>query len=93
MAIAWAGDALAQTDRIALESALADACDATDAVVRAELPCVADEESRGHGLTAGLRSTRGDSFELGVSYLDFDITGGQTIWSGSGWKVDVMARF
>jgi predicted Zn-dependent protease len=61
--------------------------------VRAELPYIADEESWGHGLTAGLRFMRGDSFELGVAYLDFDITGGQTIWSGSGWKLDVMARW
>ena len=61
--------------------------------VRGELPYVFDEEDWGTGLTVGPRINRGDWLDIGVSYLNFQIPGGQTTWSGEGFKVDVAVKF
>jgi len=58
-----------------------------------ELSYVFDEQQWGYGFTTGLRANKGDSLELGASYMKYEIPGGQTIWSGSGFKVDCVARF
>jgi tetratricopeptide (TPR) repeat protein len=58
-----------------------------------ELSYVFDEEQWGTGFTAGVRVNKGDSFDLGLGYMEYEIPGGQTTWSGSGWKVDLTARF
>jgi len=58
-----------------------------------ELSYVFDEQQWGYGFTAGLRVNKGDAFELGACYMQYEIPGGQTIWSGNGFKVDCVARF
>jgi hypothetical protein len=58
-----------------------------------ELPYVFDEESWGSGITVGPRVRIGDSFTAGASYLHYEIPGGQTNWSGNGFKVDCSFRF
>ena len=58
-----------------------------------ELSYVFDEEAWGTGYTAGVRLNRGDAFDLGISYLKYAIPGGQTTWSGSGFKVEFAGRF
>jgi len=60
---------------------------------RGELPYVFDEREWGTGLTVGPRITLGDYFELGAAYLNYRIPGGQTNWSGEGFKVDLLWRF
>jgi tetratricopeptide (TPR) repeat protein len=62
-------------------------------VVRGELPYVRDEREWGHGITAGPRFTVSDSLQAGFSYMNFEIPGGQTNWSGEGWKLDLSCRF
>ena len=58
-----------------------------------ELSYVFDEEAWGTGYTVGVRLNRGDAFDLGISYLKYAIPGGQTTWSGSGFKVEFAGRF
>ncbi len=58
-----------------------------------ELPYIFDEEQWGAGLTAGPRFRAGDWLSAGFSYLRYEIPGGQTNWSGQGFKVDVSVRF
>ena len=61
--------------------------------IHGELSYVLDEHAWGTGLTAGPRVKFGDSFSLGISYMNYQIPGGQTIWSGDGFKVELSARF
>jgi hypothetical protein len=61
--------------------------------LRGELPYVRDERAWGHGLTAGPRFTVTDALQAGFFYMNFEIPGGQTNWSGEGWKVDFSYRF
>jgi tetratricopeptide (TPR) repeat protein len=58
-----------------------------------ELSYVFDEHEWGTGFTVGPRFTAGDRFDLGASYMKYEIPGGQTTWSGQGFKVDLSARF
>lgn len=58
-----------------------------------ELSYVFDEEEWGTGVTAGVRVNKGDTLDLGVGYMNYEIPGGQTTWSGRGFKVDLSARF
>ncbi len=58
-----------------------------------ELSYVFDEEEWGTGFTAGVRVNKGDRFDLGVGYMEYEIPGGQTTWSGSGFKIDLTGRF
>ena len=58
-----------------------------------ELDYVTDTRQWGTGLTVGPRITIGDRFEFGFSYLNYKIPGGQTIWSGQGFKVEAVGRF
>lgn len=58
-----------------------------------ELSYVFDEEQWGTGVTAGVRVNKGDSLDLGVGYMEYEIPGGQSTWSGRGFKVDLSARF
>jgi len=58
-----------------------------------ELSYVFDEEEWGTGFTAGVRVNKGDHFDLGVGYMEYEVPGGQTTWSGKGMKVDLSARF
>lgn len=58
-----------------------------------ELSYVFDEQEWGTGYTAGFRANKEDSFDVGVSYMQYEVPGGQTTWSGKGMKVDVSARF
>lgn len=58
-----------------------------------ELSYVFDEREWGTGFTVGPRFQAGDSFDLGVAYMKYEIPGGQTTWSGDGFKVDLSWRF
>lgn len=58
-----------------------------------ELDYVTDTRQWGTGLTAGPRITIGDRFEIGLSYMNYKIPGGQTTWSGEGFKVEAAGRF
>lgn len=58
-----------------------------------ELSYVFDEEQWGSGFTAGIRFNKQEDFNLGVSYMEYEIPGGQTTWSGSGFKVDLTGKF
>lgn len=58
-----------------------------------ELPYVLDEQQWGNGLTVGPRVRRGDWLSAGFSYLHYEIPGGQTTWSGNGFKFDLSVRF
>lgn len=58
-----------------------------------ELSYVFEEEEWGTGVTAGVRVNKGDSIDLGIGYMKYEIPGGQTSWSGEGFKVDLSARF
>ncbi len=58
-----------------------------------ELSYVTDESEWGTGYTAGLRLNKGETMDLGASYMRYEIPGGQTTWSGDGFKVDFSARF
>ena len=58
-----------------------------------ELSYVFDAHEWGTGFTVGTRFTAGDWFDLGLTYMNYAIPGGQTTWSGEGFKVDLSARF
>jgi hypothetical protein len=58
-----------------------------------ELSYVVDEHQWGTGFTIGPRFTAGDWLDLGFSYMNYEIPGGQTTWSGQGFKVDLSCRF
>jgi hypothetical protein len=58
-----------------------------------ELPYVLDEQQWRNGLTVGPRFHRGDWLSAGFSYLHYEIPGGQTTWSGNGFKFDLSVRF
>jgi hypothetical protein len=59
----------------------------------AEADYVFDEQSWGYGLTVGPRVRIADTFNAGFSYMHYEIPGGQTNWSGDGFKVDMNVRF
>lgn len=61
--------------------------------IHGELSYVLDDQAWGTGLTAGPKIKLGNDFSLGLSYLNYQIPGGQTTWSGDGFKVEVSARF
>ena len=61
--------------------------------IHGELSCVFDEHAWGTGLTAGPRINFGDGFDLGLSYMNYQIPGGQTTWSGEGFKVELSSKF
>ena len=58
-----------------------------------ELSYVCDPGGWGTGLTAGVRFNKGDALEFGGGYMKYDIPGGQSTWSGSGFKADLKWRF
>jgi predicted Zn-dependent protease len=58
-----------------------------------ELDYVENVQQWGTGFTAGVRVMRGDALELGFGYMNYRIPGGQTNWSGDGWKMDLSCRF
>jgi hypothetical protein len=58
-----------------------------------ELSYVFDEQEWGSGFTIGPRIKRGDSFEFNLSYMNYQIPGGQSTWSGKGFKFDLLSRF
>lgn len=58
-----------------------------------ELSYVFDDEEWGTGVTAGFRVNKGDTIDLGVGYMEYAIPGGQSTWSGRGFKIDLSARF
>jgi tetratricopeptide (TPR) repeat protein len=58
-----------------------------------ELSYVFDERDWGTGFTIGPRFNAGDTFDLGLSYMKYEIPGGQTTWSGEGFKADLSLRF
>ena len=61
--------------------------------LHSELSYVCDVGKWGTGLTAGLRFNRGEALDAGGSYMKYEIPGGQSTWSGSGFKVDLNWRF
>ena len=58
-----------------------------------ELSYVFDEQEWGSGFTIGPRFKRGDSLEINLSYMNYQIPGGQSTWSGDGFKFDLNSRF
>ncbi len=60
---------------------------------RGELPYILDEQTWGHGITVGPKVHLFDRMDLGFSYLNYSIPGGQSTWSGKGFKVDFSYRF
>lgn len=60
---------------------------------RGELPYVFDEQQWGTGLVVGPRITLGDWLNISVQYFNYQIPGGQSTWSGSGFKAQVSGRF
>ena len=61
--------------------------------IHGELSYVLDEHAWGTGLTVGPRVKLGDSTEAGISYMNYQIPGGQTTWSGEGFKVELSSKF
>lgn len=61
--------------------------------VRGEVPYVVDAHRWGHGITIGPKVHLFDRMDLGFSYLNYKIPGGQSTWSGNGFKVDFSYRF
>ena len=61
--------------------------------IHAELTYVFDEHAWGTGLTVGPRFKFGDDLKFGFSYMNYQIPGGQTTWSGEGFKVDLSSKF
>ena len=61
--------------------------------IHGELSYVFDERAWGKGLTVGPRLKFGDNLNFGLSYMNYQIPGGQTIWSGEGFKVELSSRF
>ena len=57
-----------------------------------EIPYVFNDEEWGHGIRAGVRFQWADC-SLGVAYLNYQIPGGQTIWSGEGFNIDLQCKF
>ena len=58
-----------------------------------EFPYVFGESEWGHGIITGPRFTFGDGWNVGLLYLNYEIPGGQTTWSGSGFKAEFSGRF
>jgi Flp pilus assembly protein TadD len=61
--------------------------------VHGELDYVFDESEWGYGVTVGPRMYAGDWLNVGFMYMKYEIPGGQTTWSGEGFKVDLTYRF
>lgn len=58
-----------------------------------ELSYVFDEREWGTGITAGPRFNVGDWFDLGFNYMRYEIPGGQSTWSGEGFKIEFAGLF
>ena len=58
-----------------------------------ELSYVANEHEWGNGFTVGPRIKLGDRLDFGAAYMKYEVPGGQTTWSGEGFKVDLWWRF
>ncbi|HEX8371740.1 MAG TPA: tetratricopeptide repeat protein [Chthoniobacterales bacterium] len=61
--------------------------------LRGELPYLFNEEEWGTGVSAGLRAQFSNGLKLGGTWLKYEIPGGQTMWSGEGFKVEASYRF
>lgn len=61
--------------------------------IRGEVPFVFDEGSWGYGVTIGPRFNIAEAASVTVLYINHEIPGGQTNWSGDGFKIDFSYRF